>query len=167
MTSIGKNIAYFRKKAGFTQEELSEKMNITSQAVSKWENDLSYPDLTSAKMLADILHVSIDELINGATNCTIATNASAEQISRRILLICAQVDEDEYSVEKATNVIVRIPVSVLLNAYENGTLGELVGDYEQNVEKAIGMIKEGVMGTLVDVQAEGCNVQIKVEDYEN
>ena len=42
--SIGQNIAYYRKKMGITQEGLAEKMNVTSQAVSKWENDLSYPD---------------------------------------------------------------------------------------------------------------------------
>ncbi|MCI9449669.1 MAG: helix-turn-helix transcriptional regulator [Clostridiales bacterium] len=40
--SIGQNIAYYRKKLGMTQEGLSEKMNVTAQAVSKWENDISY-----------------------------------------------------------------------------------------------------------------------------
>ncbi len=167
MTTIGRNIAYFRKKAGFTQEELSEKMNITSQAISKWENDLSYPDLITAQMLADILRVSLDELMNGETYGPVATNADAEQISRRILLICVQVEEGEYSTEKTTNVILRIPVSVILSAYENGTLEKLVGDNAQNVETAIGLIKEGVTGNLVDVKSVGYNVQIKVEDYAN
>ncbi len=42
MAGIGENIAALRKKAGMTQEELSEKMCVTAQAVSKWENDVSH-----------------------------------------------------------------------------------------------------------------------------
>ena len=49
MTVIGENIAALRRKAGLTQEELSEKMCVTAQAVSKWENDLSCPDIETIR----------------------------------------------------------------------------------------------------------------------
>ena len=45
MKTLGKKINEYRKLAGYTQEELAEKVNVSSQAVSKWENDLSVPDL--------------------------------------------------------------------------------------------------------------------------
>lgn len=51
-TTIGQTIALHRKKVGLTQEELAEKCCVTAQAVSKWENDLSYPDLESTGRLA-------------------------------------------------------------------------------------------------------------------
>ena len=65
MKTIGENIAYFRKKNKLTQEELAEKLSVTSQAVSKWECDTSYPDITSMQTLAKTLGVTVDELING------------------------------------------------------------------------------------------------------
>ena len=62
MTSIGKTIAFFRKKKGMTQSELAEKMHVTDKAVSKWERDLSCPDVNTIAKLADILEVSVEEL---------------------------------------------------------------------------------------------------------
>lgn len=64
MTSIGKTIAFFRKKKGMTQSELAEKMHVTDKAVSKWERDLSCPDVNTIAKLADILEVSVEELLN-------------------------------------------------------------------------------------------------------
>lgn len=64
MTSIGKTIAFFRKKKGMTQSELAEKMYVTDKAVSKWERDLSCPDVNTIAKLADILEVSVEELLN-------------------------------------------------------------------------------------------------------
>ena len=61
--NIGKIIADRRKSLGLTQQALAEKLNISFQAVSKWENDSSYPDVTILPGLAAILNVSIDSLL--------------------------------------------------------------------------------------------------------
>ena len=63
MKSIGEAIASLRKKKGMTQNELAEKMNVTDKAVSKWERDLSCPDINTISKLADILDVSVEELL--------------------------------------------------------------------------------------------------------
>lgn len=63
MKSIGETIASLRKQKGMTQNELAEKMNITDKAVSKWERDLSCPDINTISKLADILDVSVEELL--------------------------------------------------------------------------------------------------------
>ena len=63
MKSIGETIANLRKQKGMTQSELAEKMNVTDKAVSKWERDLSCPDINTISKLADILDVSVDELL--------------------------------------------------------------------------------------------------------
>ena len=63
MKSIGETIASLRKKKGMTQNELAEKMNVTDKAVSKWERDLSCPDINTISKLADILDVSVEELL--------------------------------------------------------------------------------------------------------
>ena len=60
MKSIGETIASLRKQKGMTQNELAEKMNVTDKAVSKWERDLSCPDINTISKLADILETRND-----------------------------------------------------------------------------------------------------------
>ena len=61
--TLGTIIAQLRKEKGMTQLELAEKMGVTDKAVSKWERDLSCPDINSLPTLAEILGVSVDELM--------------------------------------------------------------------------------------------------------
>jgi transcriptional regulator with XRE-family HTH domain len=60
--NLGKRIYEYRKTMGMTQEELSHKLGVTPQAVSKWENEVSCPDIMLLPDLADIFDISIDEL---------------------------------------------------------------------------------------------------------
>ena len=62
--TLGMMISSLRKENGMTQLELAEKMGVTDKAVSKWERDLSYPDVNSIPKLADIFGVSVDELMH-------------------------------------------------------------------------------------------------------
>lgn len=61
--TFGNMVAVLRKERGMTQLELAEKMGVTDKAVSKWERDLSFPDVSSIPKLAEILGVSVDELM--------------------------------------------------------------------------------------------------------
>ena len=61
--TLGTMIAELRKQHGITQLELAEKMGVTDKAVSKWERDLSCPDINSLRPLAEILGVSVEELM--------------------------------------------------------------------------------------------------------
>ncbi len=64
---IGKFIAECRKKQNLTQEQLAGTLNITKNAVSKWERGLSLMDMSLLKPLSQILGVSITEILNGET----------------------------------------------------------------------------------------------------
>ena len=61
--TLGTMIAELRKQHGMTQLELAEKMGVTDKAVSKWERDLSCPDINSIPNLAEIFGVSVEELM--------------------------------------------------------------------------------------------------------
>ena len=61
--TMGMMIASKRKELGMTQMELAEKMGVTDKAVSKWERDLSCPDISSLPKLAEIFGMSVDELM--------------------------------------------------------------------------------------------------------
>ena len=61
---FGEFIYQKRKELWLTQDELGYKLGVTNKAVSKWENDLSAPDISTLPILADILNVSLDELLS-------------------------------------------------------------------------------------------------------
>lgn len=60
--NIGNNIAVLRKKKGITQEELANELGVSAQAVSKWENNSSCPDVSLLTKIADYFGVSVDAL---------------------------------------------------------------------------------------------------------
>ena len=64
---IGQYIQHLRKAAGMTQKELAEKLNISFQAVSKWENGDTLPDTGILLELCDLLNTTADKLLNGGT----------------------------------------------------------------------------------------------------
>lgn len=62
--TLGKRLSTFRKLAGLTQQQLSEKLSLSPQAISKWENDLSEPDIATLRALANLYEVSLGELVD-------------------------------------------------------------------------------------------------------
>lgn len=62
--TLGENIRRFRKMMNLTQEELAEKIGVTYQAVSKWENAQSAPDVSFLPLLADLFGCNIDDLFS-------------------------------------------------------------------------------------------------------
>ena len=57
--TFGKRFTKLRKEKGLTQEDIADRVNISAQAVSKWENDISMPDITVLILLADIFDISL------------------------------------------------------------------------------------------------------------
>ena len=173
MKTIGENIAAFRKEKQLTQEELAEKMAVTPQAVSKWECDSSYPDVTVMQQLARVLGVKVDEILNGRQEFPVLKQAEPEKIDRRILSIHVTADNNNTSVKA------RFPVSMVNTLLSNGLLAKLLFDTDDDddadekaeVEKTLQMlrsfIEEGVTGPLMQVNTSGTHVSIEVIEYES
>ena len=62
--TLGRKLAGYRKLAGFTQQQLGEHLNLSAQAISKWEKDLTEPDLATLRVLAELYKVTVDELLD-------------------------------------------------------------------------------------------------------
>lgn len=62
--TMGEIISTLRKEKGMTQKDLAEKMQVTDKAVSKWERNLSCPDINSIPLLAETLGISVDQLLD-------------------------------------------------------------------------------------------------------
>lgn len=79
-TSLGDRIKYHRKRLGMTQEQLAQRIGVSTQAVSKWENNLSCPDISVLPELAEIFDISVDELLGKDTASGTATVKEAEPV---------------------------------------------------------------------------------------
>ncbi len=158
--SIGQNIAYYRKKCGLTQEELSVKMNVTAQAISKWENDLSYPDLACINTLAAVLNTTVNNLINGEEDLSGIAVSKNDDVKKKILLISVESKKENHPAK----IKLRMPMEAILEAKNDELLGTFFAGSEMDL--ILTAIKSGSVGPIVDVESDQGNVKIEVIDYD-
>ncbi len=165
--TIGNNIAKFRKNIGMTQSEMAEKLNVSVQAVSKWENDISYPDLERIGQLAEVLNTSAESIINGKEDVPETKLKSDIDFSKLLLLVNVNVKSD-----KSVDLTLRIPVELFLKARENGTINLLMGEFgedlpESALDTVFEMITAGVVGPIVNINADNTSINIEVVEYDH
>ena len=93
--TLGRRIARLRLARTATQERLAKELNVSPQAVSKWENDINYPDISLLPDLARFLGVSVDELLSGASASTQETEAAQESAAEKSTAEVVSVAADE------------------------------------------------------------------------
>ena len=93
--TLGRRIARLRLARTATQERLAKELNVSPQAVSKWENDINYPDISLLPDLARFLGVSVDELLSGASASTQETAVAQESAAVRSAAEVVSVAADE------------------------------------------------------------------------
>ena len=102
--TLGRRIARLRLARTATQERLAKELNVSPQAVSKWENDINYPDISLLPDLARFLGVSVDELLSGASasaqEIAAAQESAAEKSTAAVVSVAA--DEPAEIVEEST-----------------------------------------------------------------
>ena len=108
--TLGRRIARLRLAKTATQERLAKELNVSPQAVSKWENDINYPDISLLPDLARFLGVSVDELLSGASasaqesvaaqESTAEKSAAARERATEVVSVAA--DEPAEIVEEPT-----------------------------------------------------------------
>ncbi len=79
MTNLANNLTFYRKKNNLTQGQLGELLHVSAQAISKWENGQAEPSLDIILKLAEIYHISTDELLSSAQAETAETVTAAQQ----------------------------------------------------------------------------------------
>ena len=162
--TIGKRIAQLRKEKGFTQEELSQKMEVSAQAVSKWENDQTCPDIASLPKLAKILGVTVDELLSGKEeNAPVAQVLAPEERKELKDMMLRIVVDETYG----DHVKINIPMALVQVALEMGMeLPQLSGNSAlKNLDLAqlVNMVRQGAIGNLLEVESDNEVVRIFVE----
>ena len=164
MKTLGTKIAEYRKLKKMTQEELASKLNVSSQAVSKWENDLSIPDLPILIELSDIFNVSLDELIRQKENVEVA-RVVEPQLRKSVDQMMLKVVIDSGDGDK---VRLNLPLSLIKTGMEIGmSMPEINGKAALkgiDLEKVMKLVDQGLVGKLIEIEsADGDHVEIFVE----
>jgi len=159
--TIGKKISMLRKEKGMTQDELAERLGVSPQAVSKWENDVSCPDIMLLPVIAKLLGTTTDELL------------SMEPKKETVLLPAEQrknIDDMMFKVvvNSAEGDKVRVNLPLVKMGFEIGMQIPQISDkdYLKNIdiEQILLMVEKGVIGKLVEVEsAKGDIVEVVVE----
>ena len=162
--TIGKRICLLRKEKGLTQEELASHMGVSPQAVSKWENDQTCPDISALPKLAGLLGVSVDELLSGKQELApVRVLPPEERKDPRDMLLCITVDSAQ-----GDRVRVNLPIALVEASMEIGMGMPMINDVEPlkgvDMKKLLELVHQGFVGNLVEVDsAEGDKVRIFVE----
>ncbi len=166
MNTLGERIAYYRKSCGMTQEQLAEKCSVTAQAVSKWENDLTAPDISLLPKLAELFHVTTDELLGVQKTETVAIDPELVDLTKMLLKI-------RVVSKGGDKVNVNLPLSIAQALLENGKLRDILSekndgklDFLKEIDLAqiVSLVRMGAMGKLVEVRsANGDTVEVWVE----
>lgn len=156
--TLGRRIQTLRKEHSLTQDSLAERMGVTPQAVSKWENDLSCPDILSLPQLARELHTTVDALLTGEAPST-APAAPVKPAEELIVRISIHPDDD-------ARVCLNLPYTVfsLAACYDMLTFTFTAAGGDIDAEKLsqemaqvdfrglAALIARGARGVLVNVQ---------------
>ena len=165
--TIGKRIAQLRKSRGMTQDQLAERVGISAQAVSKWENDISCPDISLLPKLSEILGISVDELLSGKKEKAVAYVPEEKRKDIKDMMFRIVVDSAD-----GDKVRVNIPCALLKVAIDCGmempvvSGNETVSSAFKNIDlaKIFEMAEKGAIGNLVEVEsADGDVISIFVE----
>ena len=158
--TLGKRIAELRKERGLKQDALAEKLSISSQAVSKWENDQTCPDISVLPLLAEILGVTVDKLLTGKDPAPIVQLAPQEKKDLVLRMEIAAVDG---SVVR-TNVPMSIANQYLSSDACSIVLTEAFQGQDFDLKSILSLAQFGVVGNLVEIQgADGTSLRIYVE----
>ncbi len=159
--TIGKRIAALRKEKGYTQEALANLLEVSPQAVSKWENDQACPDIALLPKLAWLLDTTVDALLSGEEEkpaVQVLPPEKRKDIQNMMLRIVVDSSDGD-------KVRVNLPLALVQVAMESGIEIQGMKAMESiNWAQILDLVSQGVIGNLVEVDsADGDIVRIFVE----
>lgn len=160
--TFGQRFQKLRKAKNLTQEDIASKFDVSPQAVSKWENDISYPDITILTSLSDILGITTDELLGKEKKPQhiIQTDNNKNPKDMILKMVINEKDGDKVKMNVPLNLLkLGIHTGMQINVGKNKEVFKDI-DFEQIIE----MAEKGLIGKLLEVEtADGTTVDIFIE----
>lgn len=161
--TLGEKLTLYRKKNNLTQDAVAETLGVTAQAVSKWENDASCPDIMLLPRIADLYGTTIDELLSREVAPVVALVPEERRRPLDEMIFRVLVDSVD-----GDHVKINLPMSLVKAVLAAGSsVGEMkfgkVDLSGVDFEQLIRLVENGALGRLVEVDsAEGDHVVIEV-----
>lgn len=162
--TLGKRIAALRKQKDLRQDDIAQLLDVSPQAVSKWENDQTCPDIGLLPKLAQILGVTTDELLSGKQELQeVRVLPPEERKDIKDMLLRIIVDSSD-----GDKVRINLPMALVQIALDMGTEMPQISGKEalKNIDlnQIMELVRQGAIGNLVEVEsADGDTVRILVE----
>ncbi len=160
--TIGSRIAQGRKAKGYTQEEFSQMLDVTAQAVSKWENDISCPDIQLLPKIAEILDMTTDELLTGK-------KTEKKKETQKVNIDTSNLKININVLKPGQNPVnVSLPLSMVKKFAKigNGISGIMGNGAIDGVklDEILTLVENGATGEILNVVADdNTNVKISIE----
>lgn len=161
--TIGKKIYDLRKQSGFTQDYVAEKLGVSAQAVSKWENDIACPDIMTLPDIAELYGITIDELFKNEEVKSNVMYEKEEKVNENELIFRVYVDT-----ANGDDIRVNLPyllVKELINVGKDiSSMFTGVDLSGVKFESIFRMVEMGVLGEIVTVETQnGDDIRVVVE----
>jgi len=162
--SLGKRIGQLRRQKGLKQEELARALDVSPQAVSKWENDQTCPDISLLPKLAKLLETTVDYLLCGKTpDPPVKLVPPEERKDIKDMMLRIVIDDPQ-----GDKVRINLPMALVQLAMDMGMeLPQMSGsDALKNIDLAqiLALVHQGAIGNLVEIEsAQGETLRIFVE----
>lgn len=149
--TLGERLASARKAKGLTQDDFAKYLDVTPQAISKWENNLSCPDILLLPKISEILGVSIEELLTGNTKKEEKPKITVTDNSKLKLKIRISPPG-----KKSTNITVPAALVKRIARIGNGISGILGNTAlsSDQMEEILELTEEGATGEILNIEAE-------------
>ena len=163
--TLGARLQRMRKQKNLTQDEVAERLNVSPQAVSKWENDQSCPDIMLLPQIAKLYETTTDILLGGEEHVPETRFAPPEERkSFNQMMLRIRVNSSDGDIVR-----VNLPLVLIKVCLESGLAipqlqmhNEVIGNIDW--KQIMLFVEQGVIGKLVEVQsADGDTVEITVE----
>lgn len=165
-SSLGSRIAELRRKKNMTQEDLANALGVTPQAVSKWENDLSCPDIALLPQLARLFDVTTDELLGNTDHpeTTLLPKEERKPIKDMILRVVVNSKAGDKVRVNLPMTLVQVGIKMGMQMPEVAGSGAAEAMKSIDIEQIFKLVEQGVIGKLVEVEsADGDTVEVFVE----
>ena len=151
--TLGMKIYEKRKEKGLTQEALAEKLGVSAQAVSKWENGATCPDIALLPKLAKIFDVTVDALLSEEDEpvAYVAPTETRKSIDDMVLRINVNDGGNKVKV----NLPLTLFRAMVASNPDNVNINLGKSDFKIDWKMIISLVESGVVGKLVEIEGDG------------
>lgn len=160
--TLGQRIAALRRQMDMTQETLAEALGVSPQAVSKWENDISCPDIMLLPQLAKMLGVTVDALLSGEPEPETRLVPVEKRKNADAMILKMTVDSSNGDKVRINLPLALVKAGIAMNVSNVQVNGQNVME-QIDFDQILRLVDSGVIGKLVEIDSDGDHVEIWVE----